>query len=100
MLVSVLRVVRWTIAPLGRDVLLLGYQISFTQLEPSLQLNGFFLKDGVQGVLKGSLYCPVDMIFLILRVSIDRIRRYIKCSRTTKTYGTRSSLTSKVISGN
>jgi len=49
-----------------------GLHVDFSKKEKSAQMNGFYLRDGVRGMLEGKNYRAVDMVFPFLAAFFDR----------------------------
>ena len=49
-----------------------GLHVDFSKKEKTAQLNGFFLRDGVRGMLEGKNYRAIDLVFPFIAAFVDR----------------------------
>lgn len=61
-----------------------GLQVDFSKKEASVQLNGFFMKEGIKGMLEGKNYRSVDMVFPFISAFIDRVTGFENAADMTR----------------
>lgn len=67
-----------------KDSYVVGLHIDFRTGDKSRGLNGFFVSDGIRGMLEGKDYWAIDQVFPYLAVAIDRYMGNITSHPLTK----------------
>jgi len=69
---NVLKAANAILAEIEKKYPATGIHVDFSKKEKTAQLNGFFLRDGVRGMLEGKNFRSIDLVFPFIASFIDR----------------------------